>query len=59
MSAPGSALPVDYHFEILARNDERAVLGDVELIEQSVEIGLERLACLRTDRGDAFKTGPY
>ncbi len=37
----------DHHLEILAGDDQRAILGDVELVEQRVEISLKRLACLR------------
>jgi hypothetical protein len=40
----GSAPLGDDHFEIFARDDQRAVIGDVEIVDQRVEIRLERLA---------------
>jgi hypothetical protein len=42
------------HFEIFAGNDQRTILGDVEFVKESTEIGLERLACLRIDRRECL-----
>jgi hypothetical protein len=38
----------------IARDDQRAVLGVVEIVEQSIKIGLERRACRRIDGGESF-----
>src|SRR6266404_7338050 len=45
-----SAVLGDDHFEIFAGYDQRAVLGNIEFVEQSMEISLERRAGLRIDR---------
>src|SRR6516164_3809468 len=44
------SFPDNNRLEILAGNDQRAILGDVEFVEQSVKLGLERLARLGIDR---------
>ena len=40
----------DNDFEVFAWDNQRAVLSEVELVEQQMEIGLKRLTCLRIDR---------
>jgi hypothetical protein len=51
----GSAPLGDDHFEIFARDDQRAVIGDVEIVDQRVEIRLERLAGRRVDRRERLE----
>jgi len=41
----GSTLFGNDYLEIFTGDDQRAIRGNVEFIEQSIEISLQRLAC--------------
>src|ERR1700681_2348487 len=54
---PGSASCGDDHLEIFAGNHQRAIPGDVELVEQSKEVGFKRLLRLRINRRERLHDG--
>src|SRR5262249_2707421 len=45
----------DDRFEIFAGRHERAVAGDIEAIDQTIEVDLERLASLRVERRERLE----
>src|SRR5262245_6599579 len=48
----------DDDFEVLAGDDERAVLGEVELVDQREQVGLELLLRGRIDRAECLVRRP-
>src|ERR1700710_1616967 len=54
---PGSASFGDDHLEIFAGDHQRAIPGDVELVEQSKEVGLEGLLRLLINRRERLHDG--